>query len=204
MVGWHGELPLLEHAAREVPHDGGSLNMQVAEHFIRAPASKETDVVSVNLCAQQRHGACSPQGASRDVPGVEAELVWAQDGDGLAERSGDVGRLDGGSSVVNKIGRQGGSRRGLVGVQMKDPADEDLHRAQDGITAEAEADHFTADAVLLRGELESGKRGGLDGRRRCTCEVKAAGSNKKLDIAKPERSRVITGGARVSVLAGAE
>ena len=41
-----------EHKAREVSHNRLRLNMEVAEHFIRVPATDEADVVSVDIGAQ--------------------------------------------------------------------------------------------------------------------------------------------------------
>ena len=39
------------HEGRDISHDRLCLNVEISEHFIRAPASKETDDVTVDLGA---------------------------------------------------------------------------------------------------------------------------------------------------------
>jgi hypothetical protein len=57
---WNGDVLVWEesegtthqHTSREVSHDRFGLNMEVAEHFIAAPAAQEADNVRVNMRAE--------------------------------------------------------------------------------------------------------------------------------------------------------
>ena len=50
LVGVKGEVTLLSHASGKVVHDGLGLDMEVSEHFVRAPAANESNDVGINLC----------------------------------------------------------------------------------------------------------------------------------------------------------
>ena len=51
----------INHFACKPAHDRLSLDMEVAKHFIRAPAANEPDDVTVYLGTQQGHGPSRPQ-----------------------------------------------------------------------------------------------------------------------------------------------
>ena len=54
---WDEGVVRLEHAAGEVSGDRFGLDVKIAEHSIRAPASQELDHVGVDFGDKQRHGA---------------------------------------------------------------------------------------------------------------------------------------------------
>ena len=58
----------LEHLAGKVVHDGLGCEMEIAEHFVRPPATQEANDIGVNVGDKQSRGACRPEaeGACRD------------------------------------------------------------------------------------------------------------------------------------------
>ncbi len=44
-----------------------SLNVEVPEHFVRAPATKEANFVGVDLGTEEGHGTTQSEGSGRDV-----------------------------------------------------------------------------------------------------------------------------------------
>ena len=62
VVRKESEVATMEHLGRKVAHDRFRLDMEVAKHFIRAPAAKEADAVGVHIGAKECHCASSPKG----------------------------------------------------------------------------------------------------------------------------------------------
>ena len=54
--------PAISISPLKVAHDGFRLNVKIAEHFVAAPSSNETNCVSVNVHTQQGH--CPPPARS--------------------------------------------------------------------------------------------------------------------------------------------
>ena len=69
MVGKEGEVAARKHSGRKMTHDGFGLDMEVAEHFVGAPAAKKSNAVRVNIGAKEGHCASCPEGPGRNVFG---------------------------------------------------------------------------------------------------------------------------------------
>ena len=93
MVGEQREVASLDHAGGKMAHDRLGLDMQVPQHFIRAPSAKKADAIGVDIRAEECHGARCTEGPGRDVVRQEA-MARAKDGGGEAQRPGEVGRND--------------------------------------------------------------------------------------------------------------
>ena len=52
----------VEHAGREIAHEGLGLDMEISEHLVRLPAAKEADAITVNIGAKESHCASSAEG----------------------------------------------------------------------------------------------------------------------------------------------
>ena len=63
-----------DHGWGEVHHERVGLKVQVAQHFIGAPAANKLDDVGINLSAEQCHGASRAKSASGDVFGLEVQV----------------------------------------------------------------------------------------------------------------------------------
>jgi hypothetical protein len=50
---------IVEHGGGEVLHDGLGLHVQLSNHGIAMPSTKDPDKVEVDLATKQRHGATS-------------------------------------------------------------------------------------------------------------------------------------------------
>ena len=66
-------------------HERVSLEMEVAKHFVGAPAAYEFDDVGINLAAQKCHGTASTQCSCGDVAGKDAKV---RQGRGSAAQGG--------------------------------------------------------------------------------------------------------------------
>ncbi len=51
MIGVQSIGAIAEHAGREISHNRGGLDMEVAEHFVRGPVTNEADGIMVNFRA---------------------------------------------------------------------------------------------------------------------------------------------------------
>ena len=67
--------------------------MEVSKHFVRSPATDETDDVGIDSSTKQGHCAPRPEPASLNLMGVDAGQVEL-DGCSLAESCSNVGRAD--------------------------------------------------------------------------------------------------------------
>ena len=61
------KVAIVNHPAREIPHDRLSLDVEVPEHLVGPPAADKTDDIRVDTGAKQRHSSGCAQGASGDV-----------------------------------------------------------------------------------------------------------------------------------------
>ena len=52
VVGMKDEVTVIEHAGCKITHDRGRLDVEVLEHFIGSPASKQSDDIRIDLCAE--------------------------------------------------------------------------------------------------------------------------------------------------------
>ena len=77
LVRREAEHATLEHEGGEIPHDRLGLKVEVAKHFVGAPAAQKADAVSVDVGAEESHGSCSTQTPGGDVGGEETEVVGA-------------------------------------------------------------------------------------------------------------------------------
>ena len=60
-IGDEGEIPVIDHHSSEMTHDGGGLYVQVPQHFITAPATDKLNFVTVDVGAEESHGAGGAQ-----------------------------------------------------------------------------------------------------------------------------------------------
>ena len=67
LVGQESKGAALEHAGREIPHHRFSLHVEVAQHFVRAPATEQTNDITVDMGTKESHGARGPQRAGGNV-----------------------------------------------------------------------------------------------------------------------------------------
>jgi len=109
-----------DHAFSKVAHDGLCLDVEVAEHGIRAPLAKELDDVVVDMRTEERHGSGGMEGAGGNVCRAEAKL-WAQDGSSQLEHLGDLVGCKGLGPLWEVGGGQGSVGVGVIGSQMKYP-----------------------------------------------------------------------------------
>ena len=68
------EMPTLEHEGGEIAHDWLSLEVEIAEHFIRAPPTQQSDDICVNITTKESHSARGAKGVGRNVLWEETEL----------------------------------------------------------------------------------------------------------------------------------
>ena len=47
----------VEHAGREIAHEGLGLDMEISEHLVRLPSAEQANAVRVDVGAKERHGA---------------------------------------------------------------------------------------------------------------------------------------------------
>jgi hypothetical protein len=62
-----GVVTALEHEKYKVLHDGLSLEMKVAEHFIRAPAANKADDVRIHSGEEEGHSPAHLERAGSDI-----------------------------------------------------------------------------------------------------------------------------------------
>jgi hypothetical protein len=67
------ELAVQIHLTGKILEDGHSLDMEVAEHCVALPASKETDEVTVNTGGNKGHCAGGTEGFDGDISRIMAE-----------------------------------------------------------------------------------------------------------------------------------
>ena len=103
---------MVEHAGREITHDRGGLDGEVAKHLIGAPAAKKADDVGVNLGAKEGHGARGAKGAGGDVFRKKT-AARAHVSARKFECTGDVSGLDGKEPLLGCVINR--RQRGLWG-----------------------------------------------------------------------------------------
>ena len=74
VVGNEGVGSGREHTTGVVPHERVSLDVQITEHFVRAPPANEADDVQVNLGQEKGGRASSAETSCRDFRRKEAEV----------------------------------------------------------------------------------------------------------------------------------
>ena len=146
-----------QHFGGKVPHDRLCLDVEVTQHDIRVPPSKESDDIGVNIGTEQGHGTAGTEGAGRDVLGEEAQ-GGAKSSNGCAEEVRDVGGGDGVSKGMvvqgEEVGGQGRVTWCLVSPEMDDSPGNGPRGAAHGGAAAAMVDNLTADTTLLGCECE--------------------------------------------------
>ena len=93
MVGQEGKVAASKHLGSKISHDRLGLYMQVSQHLVGAPAPEETNAISIDVCAQECHGAGRSKGAGGDVGGEETVGRTKQTG-GQTEKCRELGRFD--------------------------------------------------------------------------------------------------------------
>ncbi len=113
LVGRKGVVRI-QHLVSKIAHEGFSCKVKVTEHFVRPPAAKESDDVSVHFGYEERHGTTSAEGAGRDLLGGEAQAK-AEEAHCATQKGGDVGWFDaGGSAGCKEDPSQGSVGRGII------------------------------------------------------------------------------------------
>ncbi len=113
LVGRNGVVRI-QHFLGKIAHDGFSCKMKVPEHFVRPPAAKDLDDVSVHFGDEERHGTASSEGAGGDLLGCEAQAK-AEEAHCATQMGGDVGWFDaGGSAGCKKDPSQWSVGRGII------------------------------------------------------------------------------------------
>jgi hypothetical protein len=74
LAGCEVKRSCFEHSGGEFAHEGTRLEMEIAEHDVRAPATNKLNYAGVDASTEERHGATSSTRACGDVFGVEPEL----------------------------------------------------------------------------------------------------------------------------------
>ena len=78
-----------EHLSCKVAHDWLRRQVEVAEHLVRAPLTKDLDDVRVDVGDQQCHGPGCTQGPCQNFRREEPQ-VSTNEADGVAKGAGDV------------------------------------------------------------------------------------------------------------------
>ena len=73
LVREQGEGAVLHHGSGQIRGVRQGLDMEVTEHFVRAPATHQPDDVGVDPGTEQCHGAASAKAASGDAGGIDVE-----------------------------------------------------------------------------------------------------------------------------------
>jgi len=118
--------PSRKHTLGVIAHKRVSLDVEVPEHFVRAPAADEADDVGVDAGQEECRRASGAKTARRDLGRKETE-VWPAGGDSVADLNCEVRSRNLVGGVENP--RQGGSRRSCVLSEVKHTADDGLDRA---------------------------------------------------------------------------
>ena len=66
-IWYEPEVTFSDHGARKFAHDWCSLNMEILNHFVAAPAANEFDAVMINVGTEESHSARGPKGSGRYV-----------------------------------------------------------------------------------------------------------------------------------------
>jgi hypothetical protein len=132
--------------------------MEIAKHFVGAPAADHADPVAVDSGAKESRGAARACGAGGDV-GRKVRGVWI-DHEGSADTRCEAPGSDvaegrargGGPERIERGGERGGER-----AEGADPLDEAEYGANVRVPRAAMANLLAANAVFLPGESESHK-----------------------------------------------
>jgi hypothetical protein len=198
-VGEQVELGV-QHPGGKPSHDRFGLDMEVPEHFIGAPATDESDNVSVDLGAKEGHCASRTEGAGTDIVMEETELGGIASSNSGAKSISNLGWADTMPTAGEVVGGNGSCWRGGVVAKVMNSALKGLDGAEVVLSA-AKANDFATNAIFLAGEFKSAKSGGKEQCIGARGKVDALGSNKKLNITKGEGRGV---GRSTGVLARAE
>jgi hypothetical protein len=198
-VGKQGELSL-QHSGGETSHDRFGLDMEVTQHFIGAPATDETDDISVDLSAKEGHGASRTKRASTDIRMEETQLGGIASSNSGAKSISNMRRADTMPTALEVVRGNGRSRWSRVVAKVTNSALKGLDGAEVFGSA-TQANDFTTDAVLLGREFKGAESGGSEQGIGARQKGDALAANKKLNITEGERSGVRRS---TGVLAGTE
>ena len=106
-VGEKGVVPVRHHKRSETSHDGLRLQVEVAEHFVGAPPTKQADEIGVDASDEESHGAGGAKAFRRYIGGKETNTVRADERDSSAESGGNVGRKHREPVPVAEVGSEG-------------------------------------------------------------------------------------------------
>jgi hypothetical protein len=66
---------MLDREGSERKNDRKLLNVNIAQYFVRAPATQQPDTVWIHIGTEEGHGTAGAQGANGDVGGFDADKV---------------------------------------------------------------------------------------------------------------------------------
>ena len=144
-----GEGPAREHALRETTEERAYLRMQVAQHFIGAPAADEAYDISVNAGAEEGIGSRGSEATGCDILGKETKR-WAQEPDGQLDGVSDHAGFDSDSGAIRAaaVGKWSILRK-EIGPEVQDSAGYGADGAKQGVSTGAMTNDLTSDAIFL-------------------------------------------------------
>lgn len=160
--GWgvEAEVAAAKHRGCDTRHNRLRLDMEIAVHFIGAPAANQPNAIGVNAAAEHGHGAARAGRAGRNVAGGEIRERGWEEGHRPAKECGDVGGKDKLPRFRWKpIGIEGRRRGGARHAEMHEAARERMDGAERGVAAPAVTKSFPTNTILLRGKGDRHERG---------------------------------------------
>jgi hypothetical protein len=176
--------------------------VQVAKHFIGAPATDKTDDVRVNASTKEGHGTTSTETASRDTTRVNTQSE-VESGGTETKHGSDASRGNGSKFAGRKkteIKRC--SRGSQVLSKMQHTVGESKHRARGRVASMGMTNFFPPNCIFLVSEDKVGESGVLNVEEGGHRSIKDANADGEFDVAKTERSAEGVGGGRQSIFTG--
>jgi hypothetical protein len=164
------------------------LEMEVAEHDIRAPTTDQLDDAGVDTATEKGHGATGTTRASGDIIGIETKLGAQYSGggtNGLGDQSGGHRAPGSGRGVAD--GAQWGIARGSVEAKVADAVDNTNHGTGIEVARPRVADNFATDTIFLGSERESDEGDTVEVSELTSERIKTSVADEELDIAEAKR-----------------
>eukprot|EP00980_Cylindrotheca_fusiformis_P019991 scaffold7072_cov167-Cylindrotheca_fusiformis.AAC.1 len=182
-------------------HYGSGLDVEVTQHFVRAPTANQADAVSIDVGAEKGHSTGSSKGACGDVLWQKTKL-GPKEPRGSAEVGGEVrGREKfprSGGGVP--IGSQRKRCRSRMCAKVQNTTGSSSDRAEGRVATEALANNLPSDAILLCSEFEGHKSSREEALGRSSAGVQPHPTKKECGVGEAEGGRF---SASAGILAGA-
>jgi hypothetical protein len=115
--------PTIEHLLGKLAHYWLSLDMEIAQYLIQAPAPQEADGAGVNMRTKESHDTGRTKGLGTNFGREEAKAMGAKDVNQGAQRHGDVGARHKVGRSVDEVRTEGSVVGGIVLVEVMDKLD---------------------------------------------------------------------------------